>query len=941
MNKIDFCKSAMFHAQNIPAKWKYLWDEFVCCMVDKTTSFNDVTVFDNGTPFVGKHFARVLDYLFVFGDAGIWYIDYDTAEVKPTSKLDGEFTWAGAAKDRIWFGGDPGTGFWYSLLSDPFTIIQSNISTGTAYGTGIVSSLIYPHISFFENSVFLSSNGGYYFDPSDSLLKPNQHVPQDFKYAFDYAYGSSEHGLWKYNGDEFAQIVNGFFYGNVVDEKGNFVFFEESGVELINRGAVTSIHVNMVARRGELDRSYRLVLACETGLLLKDGTALDSSRGYKWITIGTDGYLYMCGNDGKIYYWDDYKEVVVDTGKNGNYTESIVGHDGKIYFAGNDIVRLELTPAGNTGYAVAMKLQLHRIKYGKNIIQATFSMLNSISPEINIAELKKLTQADIEQRAADIWQSVSAIKEGMSPENSPYENNPTMCEIGESGFSSGILLGSLWVVPPSDNYKSSIAYSPILISNLGQMNHTWGSSGVMLNIAYFDNISAWESGRNKIILNGINAGNQFWKVPTIGFIELPPEEWIIDTPNSMYDAIIQKIGASKNKVTFPVTATSFDISNIYENENAKTLILYSTEIPNHYNGYKNVLLQNVRITINDEPLHLRFYKMLIMEWSNRVLNGDNNIAKTLTVNVAVANTSETYSILDAFGTHSAMTEQAYLALPVADIFQRADDLMAYIAGQIGRTRFKELNEVIVTMILEIVQTNKTDGNFAYAAIGQDGKLYFCGYAGIYRLENNGNIVVTNKTNGAFDFVALGQDNKLYFCAASGSDSFIVYRLENNGEIVVAGTIPDNRYIKFLTLGQDNKLYFCSNAGIYRLENNGEIVVTNKTNGNFTYAVLGQDNKLYFCAGSGSTGIYRLENNGEIVIAGEIYEYFNHAALGQDNKLYFCSNTGIYRLENNGNIVVTNKTNGNFKFAALGQDNKLYFCSYSNDGILRLDLVEEE
>jgi hypothetical protein len=692
-NKIQSYKAAVFHAANIPAKWKYLWDEFVCCQTDKTVSFEDVAIDPSAGSFVPNHFVRVLDYLFVFGNAGIMYIDYDTGTATPTTKLSGEFTWAAMCGDRIWFGGDPGTGFWYSLLSDPFTIIQSNIATGTAYGIGVMGMPGFYPTPAALGTAFLSSNGGYYFDPDDELLKPHTYVTQDFKYLNWYAYGGTgdNSGLWMFTGSSFSQISAYNITGNVMDEQGNYIFFAPDRILRVIRGATTaSTLLSIVAYKGELDRSYRLVLAGATGLYTKTGS-LNLSMGYKWATLGTDGYLYLCGANGTIYYWDEYNETVVGTGKSGGYKECSVGADGRLYFAGADIVRMIPTPAGNTGYAVARKLNLHRIKYGEAVVE-TRDMLNAVQPEITVAELKRLSQAAVEQRAADVWQSAPPAKAGLTPENSFYENNPTMCEIGESGFASKMLIGDFKVIYSANLGPSAYKYGSSTF-DIGHVAHTWSNVSIFITVLYIDNISAWTSGRNTIKLQGSkapNIGSAFWRAPTIGFIEYPPEEWVLGNTSPSYNAVRQRIAVAPHKVTYPSSATEWDISSIYEGPNAKTLVIYTPEITTVWNGYKNVYLQNGRIMVNGEILHIRLYKLVLLEWSDRV----NGIAKTLTATVAVANTATTYSILDAFDSYAAITEPTYLSLSVAEINARANALMTYAAEQQGQTKYNKLNEVI-------------------------------------------------------------------------------------------------------------------------------------------------------------------------------------------------------------------------------------------------------
>jgi hypothetical protein len=128
----------------------------------------------------------------------------------------------------------------------------------------------------------------------------------------------------------------------------------------------------------------------------------------------------------------------------------------------------------------------------------------------------------------------------------------------------------------------------------------------------------------------------------------------------------------------------------------------------------------------------------------------------------------------------------------------------------------EGGDEILRQYSHIATTAEHGRNTSTAALGQDGKLYFCdgtSNTGVWFLDNDGQIKQTNKTDGYFWCAAIGQDGKLYF----GSNV---------------------------------------NSGIWFLDNDGQIRQTNKTDGNFHCTALGQDGKLYF--GTGSTGIYRLD-----------------------------------------------------------------------------------
>jgi hypothetical protein len=313
--------------------------------------------------------------------------------------------------------------------------------------------------------------------------------------------------------------------------------------------------------------------------------------------------------------------------------------------------------------------------------------------------------------------------------------------------------------------------------------------------------------------------------------------------------------------------------------------------------------------------------------------------------------------------------------PSCDFEWLDDDAVCQLVDAIV-TETVEFAEYVCQMTPEsknIAQTNVTTGSFISAAMGQDGKLYFCGYSsnGIMYLDNDGVIKQTNVTTGSFISAAIGQDRKLYFCssngimyldddglikqtnvttgsfslAAMGQDgklyfgSFIdggIMYLDNDG--VIKQTNATTGSFSFAAMGQDGKLYFGSYVieGIIYLDNDGVIKQTNVTTGGFHFAAMGQDGKLYFC-GYNDGGIMYLDNDGVIKQTNVTTGDFHSAAMGQDGKLYFCNNAGgIMYLDNDGVIKQTNVTIGSFFFAAMGQDRKLYFGGYNDGGIMYLD-----
>jgi hypothetical protein len=223
---------------------------------------------------------------------------------------------------------------------------------------------------------------------------------------------------------------------------------------------------------------------------------------------------------------------------------------------------------------------------------------------------------------------------------------------------------------------------------------------------YIDNISTWENERNKIELFGVRgaglADTMYWLSPTFGFIDYPPEEWVISDPSSSHDVVLSKIAAAQHKVTYPAgNAGPFDISGIYESPTAKTLVIYNPSIDFLTgNTYANTQLTNARIMVNGEILGARLYKLALFDWSNRVNQTSggsatgNAIAKTLTKTIAVSNIITTYDILDAFPGYAQISEATYVQMSNQDINDRANALMDYAAAQDGQTKYRKNNEVL-------------------------------------------------------------------------------------------------------------------------------------------------------------------------------------------------------------------------------------------------------
>jgi hypothetical protein len=242
-------------------------------------------------------------------------------------------------------------------------------------------------------------------------------------------------------------------------------------------------------------------------------------------------------------------------------------------------------------------------------------------------------------------------------------------------------------------------------------------------------------------------------------------------------------------------------------------------------------------------------------------------------------------------------------------------------------------DVATSVVYSIVQTNKTDGSFLFAATGQNGKLYFCG--SLWYLDGDGDIKQTNITTGSFSCAALGQNGKLYFGSNDGTG---IWFLDNDDEVKQTNITTGS--FSCAALGQNNKLYFGSAVGdgVWYLDDDNELKQTNRFIGSFLCAALGQNGKLYF-GSAADGGVWFLDDDNELKRTNKTTGGFYCAARGQDGKLYFGSSNdeGIWYLDDDDDEVKqTNITTGSFLCAALGQNNKLYFGSFDDEGLLYLD-----
>jgi hypothetical protein len=167
-------------------------------------------------------------------------------------------------------------------------------------------------------------------------------------------------------------------------------------------------------------------------------------------------------------------------------------------------------------------------------------------------------------------------------------------------------------VRSSSSVPDSTIFSPALkVIPLGHAAHTWdGDYGKFVCILYLDDISYWASGNRTIELHGTpsaNLGTEHWVPATCGFINCPPEEWVISDPSPTYAAVLDRMAGVAHAVAQNVPATVIDISTIYQNPDARTLAMVMNGSSHYY--FSNAYLGGISITVDGKPLPLEPYTL--------------------------------------------------------------------------------------------------------------------------------------------------------------------------------------------------------------------------------------------------------------------------------------------------------------------------------------------
>jgi hypothetical protein len=681
-NKLLSYRTSVFHAQNVPVINRFRWAKFICALGSEEGSFETLPK-AAGIPAVSSLNSLVNglnDVLYVLTGSGILYADHAEKKIKPTGKTDQNFTWGVSLHGRTWFSG-PGLGLWYAEQTDPYTIVQSNVTSGEFAGTGYDLT----------NYPFLSATGAYYYD--SGTLKP-YYGQIDCRYGHaSLGFGGTEEGIWLIRGYPYRLYSSGNFYGAANAPDSSTLVF---GEDIICRAtpnptlttSVTKLADGINAYCGAVAQDNKLYLCTDAGIKRynESTVALDdtdiSSGLFHWCAVAEDGNLYFCGEDG-VFCLDNDTGIISPLAETNEYLQCTLS-DNKFYFRDGQNVKLFTIPH-NTGASVAEELKLCRSKFGKETELETYSMLDYIQPHITVNGLRRMSQPDILQRAANLLEAVpKPARYTASPDAAYNPDSAEMCPVGEYGTVSRVIKAQVCQSFNSSQYNRWHFESYYL-----------GGTGDYAWLWYIDNISFFDNAVITIIANTSNhpqAGSF-----RFGLIDYPPEEWNL-TANSTesYNAARDKMAAATNKKTFspfPNTANrilEIPVNEIYNGPNAKTLAV---------DPALTASMSAVSLYVNGEKWSFKLYRVCIFGWSDRVCqrnggaNTGNAIAKTLTLTVPTFG-SKTFSILDAFGSYPAIDETAYAAMSDTAINGRATALMDRVAGLEGQTGYRKNNEVI-------------------------------------------------------------------------------------------------------------------------------------------------------------------------------------------------------------------------------------------------------
>jgi hypothetical protein len=703
-NKLLSYKASLFHAQNIPAKWKLLWKDFICCIDSGEGNFEVLTAPD-GTEAIRPNLLvdGNFGYLYILRDEGIWYVDHDGGKIKPTNKTDLEFTWGAVHGGRTWFSG-PGLGLWYAEQSDPYVILQSSVTAGTftaigyhGAGWGDLTTI----------SPFFSDVGWYTYNQTSKTLIAVTSPTKDFKYSAGPlsfgATGAGNAGIWTIAGSTniVQKVSSGNFYGAAAAPDSSVLIFREGGgIYRAMNVAYSSATVNflsgsdgIIVHHGAIARNGKLYLCTDAGIKIYNESALSpnntniSTGVFHYCAVAQNGILYFCGDAGVFHLNDSTGEILATTETN-EYIQCILS-DSLFYFIDNqNVVRYNI--AGNTGASVAEKLEVRKTRFGKEEIVETFSMLDHITPHITIENLRRLSEQDILQRATDV---LNAVPEQHSPPSNDAYNPDSagMCPINKFGFISSAIKGRMQKTFGAIN---DVAWNSQYLNAHGGYFGQDKQYYTRIHALYIDNIPYLSSETIAVICNANNLPRGGSLV--FGLIEYPPEQWNMGRTPDSYNDIHSKMIANAKTKTYPAFTNAnniiieIPIAEIYNGPNAKTLVCYNP------NESADNIMTVVAWYINDQTWNLELYKLVLFDWSNRVnqTSGGNAIAKTLTKTIAVVNIITTYDVLDAFPGYAQITEATYVQMTDGDVNDRANALMDYAAAQDGRTTYRKNNEVI-------------------------------------------------------------------------------------------------------------------------------------------------------------------------------------------------------------------------------------------------------
>jgi hypothetical protein len=228
-------------------------------------------------------------------------------------------------------------------------------------------------------------------------------------------------------------------------------------------------------------------------------------------------------------------------------------------------------------------------------------------------------------------------------------------------------------------------------------------------------------------------------------------------------------------------------------------------------------------------------------------------------------------------------------------------LLSSIDGKLFfRIMHADAGEPILYSIYRIDESSNfvhvIDKNLSYGAKGQDGKMYFYGYDGVYRFDDDGVLRVINSSqNFGSHFFFTGK-----LCFPKSADGKIWYLDEIDGDIKSIDVTPA-QFSSQIEAG--GRLYFLSDNGVYYLDDAWNVNTLTAPSGIPFSDVTELNGKTYFM----TTGY------------------------------------GIYYLDGD-EIKPSNITSGRFRFFDIDSDGNAYFAAYgtksttayySMRGILRI------